>query len=52
MPAEEGAQVGAWLVNIAKAVAGAAKTVKPDEQAAIDKIATLFTPTGPKQPNN
>jgi len=46
LPAEEGAQVGAWFVDIAKAVAGAAKTVKPDEQAAIDKIAALFTPAG------
>lgn len=45
LPADEAAQVGAWLVDIAKAVAGAAKTVNPDEQAAIDKIATLFTPT-------
>jgi hypothetical protein len=45
LPADEAAQVGAWLVDIAKAVAGAAKTVKPDEQAAIDEIATLFTPT-------
>jgi hypothetical protein len=46
LAADEGAQVGGWLVDIAKAVAGAAKTVKPDEQTAIDKIATLFTPTG------
>jgi len=46
LPADEGAQVGAWLVDIAKAVAGAAKTVNPAEQAAIDKIAALFTPTG------
>ena len=46
LPADEGAQVGSWFVDIAKAVAGAAKTVKPDEQAAIDKISALFTPTG------
>jgi hypothetical protein len=45
LPADEAAQVGAWLVDIAKAVAGAAKTVNPDEEAAIDNIATLFTPT-------
>src|ERR1700690_1172023 len=45
LPADEAPQVGAWLVDIAKAIAGAAKTVKPDEQAAIDKIAALFTPT-------
>lgn len=46
LPADERAQVGAWLVDIAKAVAGAAKTVNPGEQAAIDKIAALFTPAG------
>jgi hypothetical protein len=45
LPADEAAQVGAWLVDIAKAVAGAAKAVKPAEQKAIDQIATLFTPT-------
>jgi hypothetical protein len=45
LPADEAAQVGAWLVDIAKAVARAAKTVNPAEQAAIDQIATLFTPT-------
>ena len=45
LPPDEAAQVGAWLVDIAKAVAGAAKTVKPAEQAAIDKIATLFART-------
>jgi hypothetical protein len=46
LPADEAAQVGAWLVDIAKAIAAAAKTVKPEEQAAIDKIAALFTPVG------
>jgi hypothetical protein len=45
LPSDEAAQVGASLVDIAKAVAGAAKTVNPEEQAAIDKIAALFTPT-------
>jgi hypothetical protein len=45
LPPDEAAQVGAWLVDIAKAVAGATKTVKPAEQAAIDKIATLFART-------
>lgn len=44
LPSGEAAQVGAWLVDIANAVAGAAKSVKPAEQAAIDKIAALFTP--------
>jgi hypothetical protein len=45
LPPDEAAQVSGWLVDIAKAVAGAAKTVKPAEQAAIDKIATLFART-------
>lgn len=44
LPADEAAQVGAWLVDIAKAVAAAAKTVNPGEQGAIDRIAALFTP--------
>jgi hypothetical protein len=44
LPADEGAQVGGWLVDIGKAVAGAAKTVNPAEQAAIDRITTLFAP--------
>ena len=39
---EEATQVGAWLVDIAKAVASAAKTVTAEEQAAIDKITALF----------
>jgi hypothetical protein len=45
LPADEAAQVGAWLVDIAKAVAGAAKNVNPAEQAAIDQITSLFAPT-------
>ena len=44
LPADEAAEVGAWLVDIAKSVGGAAKVVKPEEQAAIDKIAALFAP--------
>ena len=44
IPAEEAAQVGSWLVDIAKAIAAAAKTVKPEEQAEIDQIQVLFTP--------
>ena len=44
LPADEAAQVGGWIVDIAKAVAGAAKSVNPAEQAAIDKVAALFTP--------
>ena len=42
LPNEEAAQVGRWYVDIAKAVAAAAKTVTPAEQETIDKIATLF----------
>jgi hypothetical protein len=42
LPPDEAAQVAAWLVDIAKAVAEAAKTVNPDEQVTIQKIATLF----------
>jgi hypothetical protein len=44
LPADEAAQVGGWLVDIARAIATSAKTVKPEEQDAIDKIAALFTP--------
>jgi hypothetical protein len=39
---EEAAQVGAWFVAIAEAVAQSAKTVNPDERATIDKLAALF----------
>ena len=42
LPADEAAQVAAWLVAIAEAVAQSAKTVNPDEQAAIEKVAALF----------
>ena len=42
LPTDEAAQVGSWLVDIAKAIAASAKAVKPEEQAAIDKIAALF----------
>ena len=42
LPPDEGAQVAAWLLDIAKAVAASAKTVNPDEQATIDKLAALF----------
>jgi hypothetical protein len=43
LPADEAALVGAWMVDIATSIGGAAKTVKPEEQDAIDKIAALFT---------
>ena len=42
LPADEAAQVGAWYVDIAKAVAQAAKTVNPAEQETVDKIAEVF----------
>ena len=42
LPADEAAQVGAWFVAIAEAVAQSAKTVNPDEQVTIDKLAALF----------
>jgi hypothetical protein len=42
LPNDESAQVGRWFVDIAKAVAAAAKTVTPAEQEAIDRIAALF----------
>ena len=42
LPAEEATQVRAWLLAIADAVAQSAKTVNPDEQATIEKLATLF----------
>jgi len=42
LPNEEAAQVAGWFVDIAKAVAAAAKTVTPTEQETIDKISALF----------
>jgi hypothetical protein len=42
LPADEAAQLGAWFVEIAEAVAQSAKTVNPDEQATIAKLAALF----------
>jgi len=42
LPNDEAAQVAGWFVDIAKAVAAAAKTVTPAEQETIDKIAALF----------
>jgi hypothetical protein len=42
LPPDEAAQVAAWFVAIAEAVAESAKTVNPDEQAAIGKLAALF----------
>jgi hypothetical protein len=42
LPGDEGAQVGAWLVDVAAAVAGAAKGVQDGERDAVTRIATLF----------
>lgn len=42
LPDDEAAQVAAWFLDIARAVAESAKTVNPDEQATIEKLATLF----------
>ena len=43
--AVEAAEVAAWLVDIAQAVARAAKTVNPAEQATIERITALFRVT-------
>jgi hypothetical protein len=42
LPPDEAAQVAAWFLAIAEAVAQSAKTVNPDEQATIAKLAALF----------
>ena len=42
LPDEEATQVTHWFVDIGRAVAESAKSVNPDEQATIDKIAALF----------
>ena len=39
IPAEESAQVGQWYFDIATAVAGASKGVKPTEQELLDRLA-------------
>lgn len=43
--AMEAAEVAAWLLDIAQAVAKAAKTVNPKEQATIEKITQIFRVT-------
>jgi hypothetical protein len=43
LSADEAAEIRAWLIDIAKAVAGAAKSVTADEQGVIDKITALFS---------
>lgn len=42
LPAEEAAGVKAWLVDIAKAIAAAAKDTDEAEQQVIDRIAAIF----------
>ena len=42
LPPDEAAQVAAWFVAIAEAVAASAKSVNPDERTTIDRIAALF----------
>ncbi len=42
LPSAEAEQVAAWFVAIAEAVAGAAKSVNPEEQATVQKIRALF----------
>jgi hypothetical protein len=42
LPLDEAAQVAAWFMAIAQAVAQSAKTVNPDEQATMQKLAALF----------
>ena len=44
-PPDEATQVAAWLVAIAEAVPQSARTVNPDEQAAIAKVAAVFDVT-------
>jgi len=46
LPPDESAHVAAWYLAIAEAVAASAKTVNPDEQATIAKLAALFGVTG------
>ncbi len=41
----EAAEVAAWLLDIAEAVAKAAKTVNPKEQETIEKITAIFRVT-------
>jgi len=42
LPPDEAEQVAEWLLAIAEAVAQSAKTVNPDEQATIAKLAALL----------
>jgi cytosine/adenosine deaminase-related metal-dependent hydrolase len=42
---EETGQVRSWLLDIAKAVAAAAKSITPAEQDVLDKLGAIFAPT-------
>jgi hypothetical protein len=42
IPADESAQVRRWYFDIANAVAGASKGVKPAEQELLDRLATVL----------
>jgi hypothetical protein len=42
LPPDEYAQVGAWLLDLASAVASASKGVSEKEQATVDKIAAVL----------
>jgi len=46
LPSAERAHVVDWLLDIARAVAESAKSVNPDEEATIAKLAALFNETG------
>lgn len=46
-PADEAAEVGGWLVDIAVAVAAAAKGVSDTERETMGKIAAIFGATAP-----
>ncbi len=42
LPADEYAEVGAWLADLARAVASASKGVSAEEQATVEKIAAIL----------
>jgi hypothetical protein len=42
LPPDEAAEIRAWFLDIAHAVAGAAKSTSPEEQAVLDRIATTL----------
>jgi hypothetical protein len=42
LSADEAAEVRAWMLDIAKAVASAAKSITPSEQQALDRLNAIF----------